>query len=114
MKIAVFYEENHNNSQIYEKENVEIKNIKKTSKFIRLISRAEQVLLIDGRWKNLGKGVCELYIKVYLPNKFHADIFCSHWGMFHTKFNYEKTTKGNNSIIRKWRVIVLVQYTSTH
>jgi len=29
MKIAVFYEENHNNSQIYEKENVEIKNKKK-------------------------------------------------------------------------------------
>jgi len=30
-------------------------------------------------------------IKVYLPIKFHADIFCSHWDMFHTKFKYEKT-----------------------
>ena len=45
---------------------------------------AEQVLLIDGRWRSLVKGVCELYIKVYLPIKFHADIFCSHWDMFHT------------------------------
>ena len=38
------------------------RNIKKTSKFVELISPAEQVLLTDGRWKILGKGVCELYI----------------------------------------------------
>jgi len=29
-------------------------------------------------------------IKVYLPIKFHADIFCSHWDTFHIKFKYEK------------------------
>jgi len=50
-------------------------------------------------------------IKVYLPIKFHANTFCSHWDMFHTKFKYEKT-KGNNSKIRRWRVMVLVQCTS--
>ena len=87
----------------------------KTSKCVKFYppSPREQVLLIDRRWTHLGKGVCELYIKVYLPIKFHADILCSHWDMFHTKFKYEKT-KGNNSTIRKWRVMVLVQYTSTH
>jgi len=53
-----------------------------TSKLVELISPAEQVLLTDGRWRNLGKGVCELYIKVYLPIKFH-------WDMFHTKFKYD-------------------------
>ena len=26
---------------------------------------------------NNNKGVCELYIKVYLPIKFHSDTFCS-------------------------------------
>jgi len=31
----------------------------------------------------------DLYIKVYLPIKLHADIFCSHLDMFHTKFKYE-------------------------
>jgi len=61
-----------------------------TSKFVELTSSPEQVLLIDGRWRNLGKGVWELYIKVYLPIQFHADIFCSHWDMFHTNFKYEK------------------------
>ena len=79
-----------------------------TSKFVELTSPAEQVLLIDGRWKKLGKDVCKLYNKVYLPIKFQADIFCSHWDMFHTN------TKSNNYKIRKWRVMVLVQYTSTH
>jgi len=63
---------------------------KSTSKFVELISPAELDLLIDERWRNLGKGVCELYIKVNLPIKFHADIFCSHRDMFHTKFKYEK------------------------
>jgi len=29
-------------------------------------------------------------INVYLPIKFHADIFCCHRKMFHTKFNDEK------------------------
>jgi len=37
-----------------------------TSKFVELIFPAEQVLLIDGRWRNLGKGVCELYIASFL------------------------------------------------
>jgi len=48
----------------------------------RIWSPAEQVLLIDGRWRNIGKGVCELYIKVYQPIKYHADIFWSYWDMF--------------------------------
>ena len=34
---------------------------------------------VNGRRNNLRKGVCELYIKIYLPIKFHADIFCSNW-----------------------------------
>jgi len=29
-------------------------------------------------------------IKIYLPIKFHTDIFCSNWDMFHTKFKYKK------------------------
>ena len=32
-----------------------------TSKFVELIFPTEQVLLIDGRWRNLEKGLCELY-----------------------------------------------------
>jgi len=44
---------------------------------------------------------------------FHADILCSYWHIFHTKFKY-KIPKGNNSKIRRWRVMVLVQYTSKH
>jgi len=38
-----------------------------TSKFVELISPAEQVLLIDGRWRNLGKGVCKMYEINILP-----------------------------------------------
>ena len=29
-------------------------------------------------------------IKVFLPIKFHVNIFCSHWNMFHARFKYEK------------------------
>ena len=49
--------------------------------------------------------------KVHLPIKFHADIFvvskiCSTQNL--------SMKKGKNSKIRKWRVMVLVHYTSTH
>jgi len=37
-----------------------------TSKFVELISPVAQVLLIDGKCRNLVKGVCELYISAFL------------------------------------------------
>jgi len=36
------------------------------------------ILLSRGHLRKLGKDVCEMYIRVYLPIKIHADIFCSH------------------------------------
>ena len=50
------------------------------NKQIRRIDLPRRTGFVDW-WEvkmNLGKGVCELYIKVNLPVKFHADIFCSH------------------------------------
>jgi len=43
----------------------------KWNKQIRRIDIPRQTGFVDW-WK----GVCDLYIKVYLPIKFHADIFC--------------------------------------
>jgi len=61
------------------------------NKQIRRIDISRRNGLVD--WWEVNKfrerGVCELYIKVYPPIKFHADIFCSHWDMFHTKFKHE-------------------------
>ena len=88
-----------------------------------MISPAEQVLLIDGRWINLGEGVCELYIKVYLPIKFHADIFCSHCDMFQAKCKYEnikaqralgrspeETVKGHSEAINRGPLMLYTKY----